>query len=95
MSDTLFRLRLLIRGRVQGVGFRWFVFHEARRLGLGGYVRNRGDGGVEVEAEGPEDALNSLEDVCRGGPPAASVERLERLERAPLSGAPDTAFEIR
>ena len=49
-----------MRGRVQGVGFRWFVREAARRLDVAGWVRNRPDGSVEVEAEGTEAAIQSL-----------------------------------
>jgi acylphosphatase len=71
------RLHALIRGRVQGVGFRFFVLRRARALGLSGWVRNRPDGAVEVEAQGPRAALESLAASLREGPPAAGVSRLE------------------
>jgi acylphosphatase len=71
------RVRLLIRGHVQGVGFRYFVVHEARALGLGGEVRNRSDGAVEVEAEGDASRLRELVDAVRRGPPGARVSRVE------------------
>ena len=70
-------LRLLIRGRVQGVGFRYFVAHEARALGLGGEVRNRSDGAVEVAAEGDASRLRELVDIVRHGPPGARVSGVE------------------
>jgi len=70
-------VRLVVRGRVQGVGFRWFVMREARALGLSGTVRNRRDGGVEVDAEGPEPALRALIESVRNGPSGARVERVD------------------
>ena len=71
------RLRLRIHGIVQGVGFRWFVRSNARSLGLVGYVRNVPDGSVEVVAEGEEEALRKLADLCRRGPMLARVERVQ------------------
>lgn len=63
-----------VTGRVQGVGFRWFVRKAASRLGLRGTVRNAPEGHVEVVAEGAKDALDALERELRKGPPPASVE---------------------
>lgn len=71
MTDGAVRLR--VEGRVQGVGFRWFVRESARRLGLAGTVRNLEDGAVEIDASGPPDALGALERGVREGPPGASV----------------------
>lgn len=64
---------------VQGVGFRWYVKRRAERLGLKGWVRNLPGGQVEVVAEGSEEALRELEEVLKKGPPAARVDRVERL----------------
>lgn len=71
------RLEASVRGRVQGVGFRWFVVRHASRLGLGGSVANQPDGSVSVIAEGPEDALNELLGLLREGPAGATVERVD------------------
>jgi acylphosphatase len=68
------RLKAEIVGDVQGVGFRYFAQSHARRLGLEGYVRNRYDGAVEVEAEGSSDALEGFLDLLRKGPRAARVQ---------------------
>ena len=73
----MYRVRLLIHGRVQGVGFRHFVLHRARELGLDGMVRNRPDGTVEVEAEGEAAKLRELVETVREGPPGARVSRIE------------------
>ncbi len=78
------RVRLRIRGRVQGVSFRWYASEEAERLRVRGWVRNRVDGVVEALAEGPSDAVSAFVAWCRHGPPAARVESVECLE---LSGA--------
>ena len=66
-----------VRGRVQGVFFRGSTQDEARRLGLGGTVRNVHDGSVEVVATGPREKLEELVAWCRGGPPSARVDDLE------------------
>jgi acylphosphatase len=73
-------LRFLVHGRVQGVGFRWFVLREAERRGLRGYVRNLRDGSVEVIAAGKEPALEELGLVLERGPAQARVERVERSD---------------
>jgi acylphosphatase len=83
----------LVRGRVQGVGFRWFVWREAQRLGLRGIVRNLPDGSVEVMAEGLEKALEELELALSQGPTAARVEHVEKRE-IPHDLALPKRFEI-
>jgi acylphosphatase len=76
------RLRASIHGRVQGVGFRYSVISAAQELGLAGFVENRADGSVYVEAEGPPAMLDRMEAFLRRGPRLAQVEELksERLE---------------
>ena len=69
----MLRVHLVIHGRVQGVGFRYFVVRRAAELGLAGWVRNRADGAVEVEAEGGRDALETLVEAARRGPQGARV----------------------
>ncbi|HZZ34464.1 MAG TPA: acylphosphatase [Caulobacteraceae bacterium] len=69
--------RLTVRGRVQGVGYRWWASDEARRLGIDGWVRNRRDGSVEILAIGAEEAVQRLIEACRRGPPAAAVNSVE------------------
>jgi acylphosphatase len=76
-------IHLEIRGRVQGVGFRWFVVERARRLGLAGWVKNRADGNVEVAAAGDLAALELLEAAVAAGPAAAEVQHVEKLETVP------------
>lgn len=71
------RRRLIVHGRVHGVGFRVFVERAARARGLGGWVRNRPDGTVEVVVEGEPDAVESLARLCREGPRGAAVARVE------------------
>ena len=71
---------LVMRGRVQGVGYRAFVEHEALRLGLDGWVRNRRDGTVEAVLSGADDVIAAMIDACRRGPPAARVEAVDAEE---------------
>jgi len=71
------RVHLVVHGRVQGVGFRYFVIREAGALGLAGTARNRPDGTVEVDAEGGAGALDQLIAAVRRGPIGARVEHVE------------------
>lgn len=71
------RLRAIIHGRVQGVGFRFFACQEAKDLGLTGYVRNLPDGTVEVVAEGEESALQRFLELLKEGPRLAHVTRVD------------------
>ena len=73
MSDDVGR-RLLIRGTVQGVGFRWFMYQEARKLNLAGWVRNLRDGQVEALVCGPQPAVAALIHWASSGPPTARVD---------------------
>jgi acylphosphatase len=79
------RLRAVVRGEVQGVGFRWAVQRHAGRLGLTGYAENLPDGSVRVEAEGEPGGLDELEAFLRQGPHWAEVRSLE-AERGPATG---------
>ncbi len=74
------RVRFVVTGRVQGVGFRWFVRAEARPLGITGWVRNREDGAVEGLAEGRDDAIDSLIATLEVGPPSAIVTNVDVSE---------------
>ena len=76
------RLHARISGRVQGVGFRWFVREEARRLGLAGWVRNLPTGEVELVAEGSPSAIEAFARTIGKGPPGARVEVVHRLPTA-------------
>jgi len=78
--------RFLVRGRVQGVGFRWFVEREAHILGIAGWVRNNHDGSVEVHAEGTRDQLSGLHSRLREGPRAARVDSVEVADENNVAG---------
>jgi acylphosphatase len=78
--------RFLVRGRVQGVGFRWFVEREAHILGIAGWVRNNHDGSVEVLAQGTRYQLSGLHSRLREGPRAARVDSVEISEENPAAG---------
>jgi acylphosphatase len=85
--------RLRITGRVQGVGFRYALQHEARRLGLAGWVRNRADGSVEAVARGPAQVVAALAEWAGRGPPAAHVTGLQIEDTQ--EQVPHGSFELR
>ena len=69
-------LHFLVQGRVQGVGFRWFVHREASEIGLRGWVRNTEEGDVEIVASGTPDSLGDLRASLRRGPRGSRVDRI-------------------
>jgi acylphosphatase len=77
------RRRVIVRGRVQGVGFRVSVARRATSLGVAGWVRNLPDGAVEALFEGAPDAVESLVRFCRAGPLGASVSCVDVRDEAP------------
>lgn len=79
------QLRAVVHGRVQGVGFRWFVIREAEHLELDGFVANERDGSVRCVAEGPRADLEALLERLREGPPASIVERVQ-VQWGPVRG---------
>ena len=76
-------IHLRVSGRVQGVGFRYFIVSQAHELGLVGYTRNLGDGDVEIWAEGPPDALHALAEAAKRGPRMARVDGVDVQEAGP------------
>jgi len=87
--------RFTVQGRVQGVGFRWFVRQRARGLGVGGFVRNCDDGSVLVEARGAADRLDVLAAALRVGPAGARVTNVEQEAiAAPLGTRLMVPFEL-
>jgi acylphosphatase len=95
VSDRVQRrvVRLRVTGRVQGVGFRWFVREAAQRCGVTGDVRNLDDGAVEIRAAGSAEQLEQLASEVRGGPPGARVSHVERVDLDPAAAFTD--FRIR
>jgi acylphosphatase len=87
------RIRVVVTGRVQGVYFRASTREKAQRLGLVGWVRNRADGSVELEAQGPEEAVAALVSWCHTGPSAAHVANL--VERPVDIESGESSFSIR
>ncbi len=78
--------RFIVRGRVQGVGFRWFVEREAHMRKISGWVRNNSDGSVEVLAMGTRDQLLGLRSRLQEGPRAARVDDVQEVAAEPVSG---------
>ncbi len=87
------RVRVVIHGRVQGVGFRGACQAEATAAGVRGWVRNKWDGSVEALFEGPEAAVDKMLRWCERGPRMADVERVE--QHAAPEPAPPGAFRVR
>jgi acylphosphatase len=87
-------VRLFVSGRVQGVGFRFFVLRRAQDLGLTGYATNLADGRVEIVARGAESELHVLEQAVRAGPRHAKVAQVEKAEISDEVSVGNT-FEIR
>jgi len=85
-EKSAYTRRYLVRGRVQGVGFRWFVEREAQSLGVVGWVRNSYDGSVEVLASGTRAQLDQLRARLRAGPRAARIDQVEEYEARPVEG---------
>jgi len=88
-------LHIVVRGRVQGVGFRSFTEQQARRLGIAGWVRNRPGGEVELLARLPAGVKERFLAALREGPPAARVEALEVRSAAAEQIAPGSGFHVR
>lgn len=83
--------RYLVRGVVQGVGFRWWTRSVAERIGVAGAVRNLADGSVEVRARAEPQRLEQLAIALRDGPPGARVDSVEEQEE---ENVPSDGFEI-
>ena len=92
-NEGVEELHVLVRGYVQGVGFRYFASRQALALGLRGYARNKGGGAVEVVAQGARGALENLLVALRRGPSAAEVEEIETTWREPTEHL--SSFSIR
>ena len=86
------RRRVVVWGRVQGVWFRESARRRAEELGVSGWVRNRRDGAVEAELEGPAEAVAVLVSWLGHGPPQARVDAIEVEGRAPVGAQ---GFDVR
>lgn len=87
------RVRVIIRGRVQGVGFRYFTQREGERLGLVGWVKNLPNGDVEAEAEGDEAQIDAFVEAIRRGPPASRILNYQ-INEIPANHR-DVGFDIK
>lgn len=92
-GDWMIRKHILVHGRVQGVGFRYYTQGVARKLGILGWVRNRPDKTVEIDAQGEAKALNRFLAAVRKGSSASRVDRIQTAEKK-TTGSFRT-FEIR
>ena len=86
------RLQIIIRGKVQGVGFRYYTRKKAEECHLVGFVMNKPDGSVFIEAEGDDIDVNTFADWCAQGPEWSRVLKITKSE-LPLVG--NTKFEVR
>ncbi|HUV97242.1 MAG TPA: acylphosphatase [Acidobacteriaceae bacterium] len=84
----------IVKGRVQGVGFRWFVQREAYEIGLRGWVRNTADGDVEVLAAGSEEQIRKLHGALARGSRGSRVDAIEERHRPEAEAESLQAFEI-
>lgn len=84
----------IVKGRVQGVGFRWFVQREAYEIGLRGWVRNTADGDVEVLAAGSEEQIGKLYAVLARGSRGSRVDAIQERRQPEAEGERLQAFEI-
>jgi acylphosphatase len=86
------RVHVIVRGDVQGVGYRYTMRMIARAAGVSGWVRNRRDGSVEAEVEGTESAVDEVLAWMAEGPPGSRVDHAETTDASPTGG---TGFEVR
>jgi acylphosphatase len=80
MSDARVVRHVMIRGRVQRIGYRAWTEYTALEQGLEGWVRNRSDGAVEAVFAGPAEAVDEMIDACRHGPPGAHVDTIDQRD---------------
>jgi acylphosphatase len=85
-------LKVRIKGRVQGVGYRYWVVRQAGLIGIDGWVRNRRDGSVEAVLSGASDAMRQMVESCREGPPMA---RVTGIRETPHDGPVEAGFHTR
>lgn len=90
----IIRTRLVISGRVQGVGFRYWAHQQATRIGLSGWVKNQYDSTVECECQGEEHQIEEFISSCSGGPARSSVTNISQQSLPVITDAPKL-FQIR
>ncbi|WEV64852.1 acylphosphatase [Bifidobacterium sp. ESL0732] len=93
-NNRVIRVRAVVTGLVQGVGYRYFAVNEARRCGVAGWVRNRLDGSVEVEAQGEQSLVSAFVERLGHGPQWGHVDKVETKE-IPLSDNESFEFRVR
>ncbi|WEV67666.1 acylphosphatase [Bifidobacterium sp. ESL0769] len=93
-EGRVIRVRAVVTGMVQGVGYRYFAVNEARRCGVAGWVRNRLDGSVEVEVQGEQSVVAAFVQRLGHGPQWGRVDNVETTE-IPLSGNEGFEFRVR
>ncbi len=97
MSEDRIVRHVILRGRVQAVGFRYWTEEEALVRGLEGFVRNRRDGTVEAVFSGPATVVDDMLEACRRGPPGSSVQSIEPIDdgaRALAERRPGERFSV-
>ena len=94
MAETIQMAHWFVSGRVQGVGFRWFVVRRAKEYGVVGWAKNLNDGRVEVVGQGSSQALMSLESALRAGPRLSRVDNVEKAD-CPHEMTDIKSFDIR
>jgi acylphosphatase len=94
VTDARRAVRVRVAGRVQRVGFRWFVQRQAEALGVAGTVRNTAEGLVEVVAFGAAGQVSRLVEALRQGPPQAMVQSVDVEERPAPAPSPSDHFEV-
>ena len=98
MSEPILARHVIVHGKVQGVGFRDFVDHNARQRNLTGWVRNRRNGTVEAVFVGLQGSVEGMIGVCRVGPPSGNVNRVDQRDAAEAEvktrGATDGEFLV-
>ena len=93
-QQTMKKIRAIVSGKVQGVGYRMFTLQKARQIGVNGYVRNLANGNVEIVASGEVKRVDTLLKWTKSGPPGAIVKNLE-IELLDSNAADFQNFEIR
>lgn len=90
---TVRRIRFVVRGRVQGVGFRWATRNAAKAAGVVGWVQNQRDGSVTGEAQGGDEVMQQFRAFLRAGPPGSRVDAVEETDIPAIHGATDFVIE--